>query len=111
MSAAISCGGVRSRAITATPRLDRGRGGGELGQRLQALGAGVVVRPDRVVAELGAASGERPRHLGVEPRGDAESAGHQAPPPGEEAAFSKRATHSMWGVWGNMSTGFTRRRV
>jgi hypothetical protein len=39
------------------------RCGPELGQRLQAFGAGMVVGPDRAVAELGAALGQRPRHL------------------------------------------------
>ena len=39
----------------------------------------------------------------IEARGDSEAAAH--------AAFSSSATHSMCGVWGNMSTGFTRRSL
>ncbi len=82
MSAAIASGGVRSRAITATPRSSAGCGAGELGERLEALGAGVVVRPDRVVAELGAARRQRPGDLGVEPGRDSEAAAaHGRPSP------------------------------
>src|SRR5262249_5245655 len=79
--------------------VDLRRGLRELGERVEAGGAGMVVRPHRVIAELRAARGERPRDGGVEARGDAKSASH---------CFSSSATHSMCGVWGNMSTGRTR---
>ena len=74
-----------------------------LGECLEALGARVVVRPHRAVAELLAAAGEGARDLRVEAGGDSEPSAHDA--------FSSSATHSMCGVWGNMSTGFTRRSL
>ena len=105
MSAAISSGPWRSRAITATPSSIRSAPRGEVGERLEALGAGVVVGPHRRVAELLAAGGERRGDLGVEPGGDAEAA------LGVSLRRSSSATHSMCGVWGNMSTGCTRRSL
>ena len=108
MSAAICLGRGAVERDHADAELDPRRRGGELGQRLQPLGAGVVVGPDRVVAELCAARGERPRDLGVEPGGDAEARGPTLP---RRRAFSNSATHSMCGVWGNMSTGRTRRSL
>ena len=85
------------------PELELGGGIGKRGDRLESEAAGMVVRPHRVVAELGAARGQRPRYLRIQPRRDPE-----APLP---AHFSSTATHSTCGVCGNMSTGFTRRRV
>ena len=55
------------------PEVDLRRRGAELGQRLQPLGAGVVVGPHRGVAELRAARRQRPRDLRVEPRRHAEA--------------------------------------
>ena len=77
---------------------------GELGEGLEALGAGVVVGPDGVVAELLALGRERAGDLGIEAGGDAEGAAHAS-------ARSSSATHSMCGVCGNMSTGLTRRSL
>ena len=105
MSAAIVSGGVRSSAITATPRSISGAAAANSASVSSPCAPGMVVGPDRGVAELRAARGERPRHLGVEPGGDSEA------PHGPGAAFSKSATHSMCGVWGNMSTGLTRRSL
>ena len=47
--------------------VELGRRGAELGERVQAFGAGMVVRPHRAVAELRAALGQRPCDLGIEP--------------------------------------------
>ena len=77
---------------------------GEDRERLEAERAGVVVGPDRAVAELRAARGQRAGDLGVEPGGDAEAAFRSL-------IVSSSATHSTCGVCGNMSTGFTRRSV
>ena len=79
MRSLISAGSWRSRAITATPRSRRGRALREGGQRLEPIGARVVVGPHRGVAELLAAGRQRGRDLRVEPRRDAESAvGHRS---------------------------------
>ena len=103
MSSAIVCWRGAVDRDHADAEVERRGGLAEDGERLQALGAGVVVGPERVVAELGAAGGERRGDLGVEPGGDAEGAAHQ-----DALPRSNSATHSMCGVWGNMSTGLTR---
>ena len=70
------------------------------------LAAGVVVGPHRAVAELGAAAASGVGDLGIEAGGDAEAAALLSS--ALVAHFSSSATHSMCGVWGNMSIGFTR---
>ena len=63
----------------------------------------MVVGPQRRVAERLAAPRQLARDLRVEPGRDAEPAGGGQP--SAPRSRSSSATHSMWGVWGNMSTG------
>ena len=76
---ALDVGGDLRRAPGGRARSPRRRGragrraSANVGEGLEALGAGVVVRPDRGVAELRAARRERLGDLRVEPGGDAEA--------------------------------------
>src|SRR5262245_42331365 len=74
-----------------------------IGQGREPLRARMVVRPHRGVTKLLAAGGQGACDLLTDAGRDAEASAHPA--------LSKRATHSMCGVWGNMSTGFTRRTL
>src|SRR5439155_27308887 len=58
------------------------------------------------VAQLVAAACQRHRHRGVEAGRDPEPPAHRG-----HGLFSRSATHSTWGVCGNMSTGLTRRSL
>ena len=100
---AISSGVWRSSASTATPRSMPGTAAAKEAIVSSPLADGVVVGPHRGVAEHRAARRERLGDGLLEARGDAE--------PALAHAFSSSATHSMCGVWGNMSTGRTRRSL
>ena len=73
MCASISVGWWRSSAITATPSSSPGAAPANTASVSRPSAPGVVVRPHRVVAELGAASGERRGDLGIEAGRDPES--------------------------------------
>ena len=75
---ALDVGGdrLRRRAVErdhGDAEIEAGCGGAELGQGIQSFGTRVVVRPHRAVAQLRAALRQRPCHLRVQTRGDAES--------------------------------------